>query len=293
MKIVQRWNSECLRCITTKYIADYPADAPENLRLEYQHRLLNLILACAPDEGGAVVTDYIIRLRKEMFGVFDDYTQIKQTFNAIMMEQEDWIRKDIASSPEPVYRALQYVMTGNYIDFGVMPDVNSKKLLELLKESHSQQVDRESYEALLAELATAKTLVLLTDNCGEIVLDKLLLEAIKAYFPHLTVTSIVRGAQALNDATMEDALQVGLDTIGRVIGSGSSIPGTHLPAISEESRNLIETADIVISKGQGNFETLRGCGLNIYYLFMCKCELFTTRFNKKQFEGMLISERDV
>lgn len=289
----QRWNSECLRCITTKHIGAFPKDAPEEKKMEYQRRLLGLILASAPDEGAPVVTDYILKLKEEMFGIVDDYTEIKRKFNALMLDQEQWIREDIFASGDPLYRAVQYVMTGNYIDFGIMSDVNSETLMKLLSGAENQPVDADAYQAMCQDFASVKKLVLLTDNCGEIVLDKLLLEAIKHRFPQISFTTIVRGLPAMNDATMEDALQVGLDKEGPVIGNGSSMPGTHLPVISEEARSIIENADAVISKGQGNFETLRGCGMNIYYIFLCKCELFTARFNKKLYEGMLIRESDL
>ena len=89
---------------------------------------------------------------------------------------------------------------------------------------------------------------------------------------------------------MEDAVQVGLDQITKIIGNGSNIAGTSLDKISEEARMLIENADFVISKGQGNFETLQECGLNIYYLFLCKCVMFANKFRVPRFAGMLLND---
>jgi uncharacterized protein with ATP-grasp and redox domains len=139
-------------------------------------------------------------------------------------------------------------------------------------------------------LGRAKRLVYLTDNCGEIVIDKLMIEQICKINPELHVTVIVRGKEILNDATMEDAIQVGLDQITTVTGNGSNIAGTCLDEISEEAKNLIEQADFIISKGQGNFETLQECGLNIYYLFLCKCMMFANRFQVPRFTGMLLND---
>ena len=133
-------------------------------------------------------------------------------------------------------------------------------------------------------------MVYLTDNCGEIVLDKILIRQIMKEYPKVRVTVIVRGKPALNDATMEDARETGLSDITAVIGNGSGITGTWLPEISEEAREMIDAADLILSKGQGNFETLQGCGKNIYYMFLCKCRLFVERFQKKQFEGVLANE---
>ena len=112
-------------------------------------------------------------------------------------------------------------------------------------------------------------------------------------YPQLDIAVIVRGQDVLNDATMEDAKEVGLTEIVKVIGNGSAIAGNSLGYISAEAEELIRTADVVISKGQGNFESLNGCGLNIYYLFLCKCDWFVRRFKMKRLAGILINDRNL
>lgn len=289
--MITRWNSECIKCMTRKFLEDYPESASEAERMEYIRRLFAILSSARPEEGAPVVTDYILKLQKEMFGYSLDYAEIKRSFNQLMLEQEAKIAADIASSDNPVKRAIQYVMTGNYIDFGALDNVDSDKLFELLSGADSQELDEKVYQELCADLEHAKTLAYLTDNCGEIVLDKLLIQTIRSRFPNIQVDIIVRGMPALNDATMEDAVQTGLTDVARVTGNGTGIAGTFLPKLSEEASRLIHNADLLISKGQGNFETLRGCGLNIYYIFLCKCQLFTKRFNKKQYEGILTNEK--
>ena len=101
---------------------------------------------------------------------------------------------------------------------------------------------------------------------------------------------IVRGACVANDASMEDAVQVGLPDEARVIGNGTRIAGTSLNRISREAKELIERADLIIAKGQGNYETLSGCGLNVYYLFLCKCDYFVKRFEGEYLQHMFIKE---
>lgn len=182
-------------------------------------------------------------------------------------------------------------MTGNYIDFGALDNVDSDKLFELLSGAPNQEIDEHIFLELYTDLENARTLTYITDNCGEVVLDKLLIRAIQSQFPDIQVDIIVRGMPALNDATMEDAIQTGLTDIARVTGNGTGITGTFLPKISKEAYRIIHNADLLISKGQGNFETLRGCGLNVYYIFLCKCKLFTKRFHKKQYEGILTNEK--
>ena len=138
------------------------------------------------------------------------------------------------------------------------------------------------------DVCNAKKIVYLLDNCGEIVIDKLILEVIKSMNPQAEIMAIVRGEEAMNDATMEDAVQVGLNELVNVIGNGSDILGTCLKYISEEARTVIEEADVVLSKGQGNFETLQGYDKNIYYIFLCKCEMIAEMFGVEKFSPMLV-----
>lgn len=288
-----RWNSYCTQCLLKKHLTNYPDTATEEERLTYIRRLFSILTDIAPGESSPVIVNRILTLQKEMFDQFVDYTDIKKHFNQLMLEQEDWIYADISSATDPIRRALQYVMKGNYIDFGVLSDVNSEKLMELLSQAKDQTIDEQIFEELMQDLTSAKNMVLLTDNCGEIVLDKLLIRTIMSQFPDLQIHVIVRGGHALNDATMEDACQVGLPDLVKVIGNGTCLQGTYLPDISKEARNLLEQADVILSKGQGNFESLQYCGLNIYYLFLCKCDLFTKRFHTHLYNGILTNDRYV
>ena len=138
----------------------------------------------------------------------------------------------------------------------------------------------------------AKRLVYISDNCGEIVMDKILLGILKENYPRLQMTVIVRGKPVLNDATMEDAIQIGLDREMAVIGNGTDVAGTCLEELSEQARTAIEEADVIFAKGQGNFETLQKCGKNIYYIFMCKCDMFAKRFNVPKYTGVLINDKN-
>ena len=126
-----RWNSECIKCMANKFLGDYPETASETERMEYMRRIFTILSSAKPEEGAPVVTDYILNLQKEMFGYSFDFTEIKQSFNRLMLEQEAKISADIKSSDNPIKRAIQYVMTGNYIDFGALDNVDSDKLFEL------------------------------------------------------------------------------------------------------------------------------------------------------------------
>jgi ribosomal protein S18 acetylase RimI-like enzyme len=121
-------------------------------------------------------------------------------------------------------------------------------------------------------------------------MDKILLRQIRRINPDIEITVIVRGAPVANDATMEDMEQIGMAELGRCMGNGTKIDGTVLRNLSREARENVVKADMVIAKGQANYETLYGCGSNIFYIFMCKCMLFMDRFKVPKFYGVLTHE---
>ncbi len=130
----------------------------------------------------------------------------------------------------------------------------------------------------------------MTDNCGEIVLDKLMLEQLKKRYPQLDLKIMVRGGAVSNDATMEDALYVGIDKVGEVITNGAQIAGTVYPMLSEEAKAAVDNADIIFSKGQANYESFAGEGHHAFYTFLCKCDLFMNRFKVQRLTGMFVEE---
>ena len=291
----------CVSCLVKKQIDRYPASAPREQVLTYMRRL-GQMMATLPDRtGGPAIMEAITDIRREVFGeaaaeVEQDYKALKSHFNTLMMNTvaaEDLPHR-IEASPDPLRTALGYAMTGNFIDFGAMDSVDEEKLRALLDESPDRiPADLPAYNDLTDDLAAARRLVLLTDNCGEIVMDKLLAETIHRLYPSLSITVLVRGGEVLNDATMEDAIQVGFDRMEgiTVLGNGDRLAGTDLTRISPEARTAILGADLILAKGQGNFETLQGCGLNIYYAFLCKCRFFADRFGVPIYTGMLVRER--
>ena len=291
----------CVSCLIKKQIDRYPARASREQVLTYMRRLGELMATLPDRTGGPAIMEAITDIRREVFGdaaaeVEQDYDAIKRHFNALMLETvaEQGILERIMASSDPLRVALGYAMTGNFIDFGAMDSVDETKLAALLDESHGRiPADLPAYVALKSNLQNARRLTLLTDNCGEIVMDKLLTETIRRLYPDLAVTVLVRGAQVLNDATMEDAVQVGFHRLDGVtlMGNGDRLAGTALHRISPEAFEAVTTADLVIAKGQGNYETLQGCGLNVYYAFLCKCDFFASRFGVPVYTGMLVKEK--
>lgn len=232
-------------------------------------------------------------LRQELFGNVMDYTEIKQHYNQLMLDQFPYIKNKVDTSENYLKTAIQYAMVGNYIDFGALENVNEGELKAQLDEAININIDSKLLDVFKNDLVNAKRLVYFTDNCGEIVTDKLLISTLRDINPNLHITVIVRGKPVLNDATLEDAKYIHMEDVAqKVLGNGTGLPGNVVGAISKESMDEVENADLLISKGQGNYEGLSGCGLNIYYLFLCKCEMFMRRFGVKQFTGIMARENN-
>jgi len=195
----------------------------------------------------------------------DPYLEIKRTYNRLMMESYPNLKNFVDGAADPFSVALRLAIAGNVIDFGPNRPFDIQATLEKAK-SIALAVDES--ESLRDSLDRAKMLLYIGDNAGEIVLDRILLETIR----HPNVYFAVRGAPVINDATIDDAKSVGIDRIAQVVSSGDDSPGMVLESASSEFREIFDRADIVIAKGQGNFEGLCGINKSIFFVLMAKCD---------------------
>ena len=289
-----RLNTFCLCCQINKQASMIDSFPDEKKKLAYMQNVLTRLTNLQEDDNSPSLYTEFQKHFTKIWGIAPkDYTELKKEFNQLMMDLEEELMLSIRESADPLERALIYSRIGNYIDFAALSHVKKEKLLSLIEEGRQESLDKEEYRHFCEELSSASSLVYLTDNCGEIVLDKLVIRILKERFPKLDIQVIVRGFPAANDATIEDAKMCGLTEFVPVIGNGNDVGGTWLPHISKESLSLIKNADVIISKGQGNFETLHGCALNIYYLFLCKCEWFMRMFQAEKFQGMFVNEKRI
>ena len=284
-------NSFCLTCLINMQEAQVDRFDDEEKKMIYMREILAFLSSCDPDLSAPALVKPLSRIYEKYWGKHDSMEDVKQEFNDYLLSMEEELEAQIRNHPDPLEAALCYARTANYIDYASVKDISKEKLLELFEEQKKTGLDRDVYRTFLEDLRGASSLVYLTDNCGEIVLDKVALRLLKEQYPKLKVTVIVRGEPVVNDADMAAARYVGLDHVADVMDNGSGIAGTDLSDISDEARRVIDEADVIIAKGQGNFETIHGCGLNIYYLFLCKCDWFVQKFQAERFQGMFINER--
>ena len=288
---MQRLRSECISCILDKHLTAYPEETSEKDRVAYMQRLLGILAAAPLEHGAPQIMEDVEDLQKEMFGREARYAQIKRHFNDVMLGYVPEVKAELEAADDPLALAVHYALSGNYIDFGAMQHVDEEKLRALLREK--TPLDSGALARFRQSLKAAHRLLYITDNCGEIVMDGLLMDTIVKLFPQISVKVMVRGGEVLNDAAMEDADQVGLTARYPVIGNGTRVAGTCTDRLEGEALEAWEEADIILAKGQGNFETLRLCGRNVYYLFLCKCPMFARTFHVPRFTGMLLHDSEI
>ena len=287
-------NPYCMCCAVNKQEEKIRKFPDMDKKTEYMKKVMSILSSAEEQDCSPSLSVEIKKLYSEFWNCpAEDYTEIKKEFNQLMLNVEASVEEKIRTSADPLETALLYARIGNYIDFAALENVSQETMLKLLENENQEPLSQTEYANFQTDLSTAKTLVYLTDNCGEIVLDKLAVKILKEKYPQLNITVIVRGYPVVNDATMEDAEEIGLTDIVKVTGNGSNVGGTWFPGLSNEARTLLEQADVILAKGQGNFDTMNDCGLNVYYLFLCKCDLFQRRFHAKALQGMFLNERRI
>ena len=284
-------NTQCLLCHLERNIQLARTLGTEQQATAFARELMKIYISAPEDASAPFFAPETARLFHEFYGLnVDRYKQEKIESNAFVLPRLPQIREKVCAAKDPVLAGLQFAILGNYIDFAALRnEVSFEKLDEMLLSALEMELDMGNYAAFCEDLQKGKKLLYLTDNAGEIGFDRIFAEEIQKKFPHLDITFCVRGGPANNDATREDAAEVGIPF--RVIDNGNWIPGTQLDMLGEEAKLAFEEADVILSKGQGNAETLLGCGYNLYYAFLIKCPLFMERFQKEKLTPMFVKER--
>ncbi len=283
--------TKCLECLLQRNLETARSLGDEQTAMAFAREFLQNILQ-APK---GVSTPYFSPIAADLFCKYygldiDRFREEKELSNRFVLERLDRIRHTVETAEDPVYAGMQAAILGNYLDFAAMRhQVDFGELDRLLEKSRELPLDRRVYQQLCADLEAGERLLYLTDNAGEIGFDRVLAETIAKKYPHLKITFCVRGGPAVNDATREDAQIMGIPF--PVIDNGSRISGTEIPFLGAEAADALEKASVVIAKGQGNTETMYGCGFNVYYLFLVKCERFTDEFHQPRLTPMLVRER--
>ena len=245
----------------------------EKILREALHMASEMDLSQSPPAMGQRIHRFI----REITGVSDPYLDVKNHFNTLALQMYPELRQRIDTSMDPLETAIRLAIAGNIIDFGVNSALESRQVERILSQSLTDPLDRESLETFKHALSQADKILYLGDNAGEIVFDRLLIERL----PYEKITFVVKGGPILNDAVMEDAQIVGLTDLVDVIDNGSDAPGTILESCSATFRRRFDESDLIIAKGQGNYETLSDIDKNIFFLVRPKCRVLARHLGRE------------
>ena len=283
---------DCIACLCRQYLSAAPGDAPWELRSAYMRQALSAISEGSRDLTAPEIGYRLDGLLRELLGVEEDRTEEKRRLNELVMGWEDDLWRKVMAAEDPIALAARLAACGNYVDFSVQESVEEDVLARFLERAHADEKGQDGSFTVVSEaLREAGSLVLLADNCGEIVLDKVLLRTVKSLNPACEATVVVRGERVSGDVTLADARQVGLGELARVVSNGNGVAGTCERLLSDEARRALASADVVVSKGLANFETLRGRQVGdakTFFLFMVKCELYAREFGASRGDVMAV-----
>ena len=285
------FDTQCLLCHLRRNLEVVKPLGTEEQAMEFARDLMRMYLEAPRDVGSPWFNPQTADLMQKHYGLpLDRMQEEKELSNRFVLERLELIRQKVRSAEDPVFAGLQFAVLGNYLDFSALQgQVSFEKLETMLDTAFELDLDKEAYAAFCRELEQGKKLLYLTDNAGEIGFDRVFAEELAARYPHLEITFCVRGDVTLNDATRADAAAVGIPF--PVIDNGNRVPGTQIDMLSDEAREALNTADVILAKGMANCETMYGCGYNVYYAFLVKCQRFVDRFCKPMLTPMLVKER--
>ncbi|NCD22816.1 MAG: DUF89 family protein [Spartobacteria bacterium] len=264
---------ECIPCFARQALDAVTEAVPDPSRREpLLRRLLRNIADGDWSDTPPAMAQRLQRSIREALHDADPYRAIKDRMNRMALDLVPALRARIAAHPDPREAAVRVAIGGNLLDVGAKTQIAAEDLPAHLETIWTQPL-RGDLDGLFQEADRAHSILYLADNAGEIVFDKLLIEQL----PAEKITLFVRGAPVLNDATAADAAIAGLPELVPVLGNGSDAPGTILADCSDEFRGWFDRADLIIAKGQGNYETLSEVDKNVYFLFTVKCPLVAGR----------------
>ncbi len=260
---------DCVPCFMRQALdASRLATSDETVHEEVLRQMLREVSEMDMGLSPPAMGQKIHRLIRELTGDPDPYRAVKERTNRLAAGLYPEIRDCVHEASDPFEMAVRMAIAGNIIDFGIDSGIRDETIRRTMERAVTAPIH--GYEGAFAREAEAATSILyLADNAGEIIFDRILIETLGSH----RVTVAVRGKPVLNDALRADAETAGLKGLVEIIDNGSDAPGTILEDCTEAFRSRFEKADMVIAKGQGNYETLSNASREVWFVLMAKCEV--------------------
>ncbi|MFX1409799.1 MAG: DUF89 domain-containing protein [Promethearchaeota archaeon] len=276
---------ECIGCLFNQVLRAFKLlrpNIPNDLIIATQKRLMEYLSNIDLNENASpIIGKVAYNLVSEALGINDPYSSLKDEYNRLALEYYDDTKKIIKNAKDSLFEAIIVAALGNTIDFASQHKID---FITDLKNFSPENLKINDYAKFRMSLEKSKHLLIIGDNAGEIVFDKLFISIIKELYPDLQIVYSVRSAPIINDATIEDAKFIGLTELIQVIESCPA-PGIDINSLTDEfKKHFYLKGGVILSKGQGNFESLYQMEIpekEIYYLLKAKCNLMERIFQVK------------
>jgi uncharacterized protein with ATP-grasp and redox domains len=262
---------ECIPCLLGRVLFESELCAPHRAAEAMRDGLAVLHASYVPGANSAEVATKVHRKVYDVLGCDDPYAALKERSDQVAASLLDRARGFIDRSDDRLEAAVLVAIAGNVMDFGIPGHDDPEQLRDDLDAILAQGLDVNDVDGMRRRLGPGRKVVYLTDNCGESVLDRLLVDEIRR--TGATVIGVVKGAPVLTDVTMEEAPRAGLDkAFDQILTTGMFAVGLDVGRMDEELRSVLDDADIIIAKGMANYESLSDAGIGpIIYLMRAKC----------------------
>jgi len=261
---------DCIPCFARQAVeAARMATDDEAIREQIVRKTLDKASRIPFDKNPPYMAMEIHRIVRGLVGDVDPYEKPKSLYNKKALEYYPIMKKIVAESTDRIESAVRLAIAGNNIDFGFRSNSDIIHLDSIIEETRTIPFAVNHIQDFKAELDAARTILYIGDNAGEIVFDRVLIEEVRDFRER--VFFAVRGAPILNDVTRVDADEAGLSDIVGIVDTGCDAPGVLLDMCTPSFIRLFRKADLIIAKGQGNYETLSECGRPVFFLLKAKC----------------------
>ena len=267
-----RLQDRCLPCVVNQVIKVANITGI-NTKEELLREVFTYLSKMNFDETTPEIIGEIFEMIKRHTNNPDPYKETRNYYNTLFMELLPEFERKIEQDENSFMSAIRYAIVGNIIDFNPIHNTLLEDIYDCFEKMEQFELAIDDSHALMKDISNAGTLLYLGDNCGEICMDKILLKKIKELNPNVKLLFGVRGKPVVNDSISEDAYSVGIDEYAEVVDNGDGSLGTVLNRTSPAFKEVYKKADVVIAKGQANYECLSEENKNIYFLLMTKCDV--------------------
>ena len=259
---------DCFPCFVRQALdaARFATD-DERIHTRVVQEVLHLAARMDTHQPPPVIGQHVHRLIRKVTEQEDPYHEQKRQSNELALRLYSELEQDVVGAADPLEAAVRLAIAGNILDFGVNSALDYAQAEQVINAALDAEFDASELSAFSDAVAQARDILYLGDNAGEVVFDRVLIERL----PYDKVTFVVKGSPVINDATMADAEAAGLTDLVEVITNGSDGPGTILETCSPQFRERFGQADLIIAKGQGNYESLSEVDKSIFFILKAKC----------------------